>query len=190
MVINPFYSKLCDFKKSIPFTVSPEGSAAVSQDIISSVGDNVTILCTTMGGPGNSFLWELNGNVVGADNMVNLVAIDASYGGNYTCTVSNAAGTDSASTILYVAPYIVTPLEEQTLTASGSTVNISCDATGFPTPNVKWVNDLGLEVSSSSQLEFSPVIFGDEGVYLCVAFTEINGTNFTVTNQTTLIGNN
>lgn len=167
------------------------GSATVSQEgIVSSVGDNVTIFCTTMGGPSNSFLWEFNGNIVAADNTVNLVAIDASYGGNYTCTVSNAAGTDSVSTILYVAPYIATPLDEQTLTASESTVNISCDATGFPTPNVKWVNSSGLVVSSSSQLEFRPAIFGDEGIYLCVAFIEINGTNFTVTNQTTLIGNN
>ena len=142
-----------------------------------------------MGGPGISFQWELNGTIIRNDNVVNLGVIDASYGGNYTCIVSNAAGTDSVSTTLYVAPYIVTRLEKQTLTAFGSGVNINCVTAGFPSPSVKWVDNLGLEVSTSSQLEFNPVLFGDEGVYLCVASAVINGTNFTATDETTLAGN-
>ena len=175
----------------VQFTVSPKGSAIVSpQDVISNFGDNIMLVCTAMGGPDISFQWEVNGTIVGNNSVLNLVTIDASHGGNYNCIVSNAAGTDSASTTLYVSPYIVTPLKEQTLTAHGSNVNINCDATGFPVPIVNWEDMLGLGISSTSQLEFSPVIFGDEGIYLCVAFIEINGTNFTVTNQTTLIGNN
>ena len=175
---------------SFLFTVSPYGSAAVSPlDVTSSLGDTVTLVCTALGGPDNFFLWEMDGNFIGNESLLHLVAIDASYGGNYTCTVSNAAGTDSASTTLYVAPYIVTPLEEQILTASGSVVNISCDATGFPTPTVNWVDRLEMAVSSSSQLVFDPVIFGDEGLYRCVATTEINKFNYTTTDNTTLIGN-
>ena len=174
----------------LSLTVSPEGSAVVSPlDIVSSLGDSVTYICTAMGGPDISYQWEINGTIVGNDSVLYLVAIDASYGGNYTCTVSNVAGTDSASTTLYVAPYIVTPLEEQTPTVNGSNVNISCGAAGFPVPTVNWEDNLGLEVSDTSQLDFSPAIFGDEGVYLCVAFTEINGTNFTAMDETTLIGN-
>ena len=142
-----------------------------------------------MGGPGNLFLWEMNGYTIASDAIVDLVAINASYGGNYTCTVFNAAGTDSASTTLYVAPYIVTPLEEEILTPNGSNVNINCVTAGFPAPSVKWVDALDFEVSSSSQLEFSPVMFGDEGLYRCVASTEIDGNNITAVNETTLIGN-
>ena len=175
---------------SFPLTVSPYGSAVVSPlDVTSSLGDTVTLVCTAFGGPDNVFLWEMDENIIGNGSLLDLFAIDASYGGKYTCTVSNAAGTDSASTTLYVAPYIVTPLDKQTLTTNGSIVNISCDATGFPTPTVNWVNRLAKAVSSSSQLVFNSVIFGDEGLYHCVATTEINKSNYTATDNTTLIGN-
>lgn len=146
------------------------------------------LFCTAMGGPDNSFHWEMNGTTIGNDSVVNLVAIDASQGGDYTCIVSNAAGSDSASTTLYVAPYIITSLKEPILTMNGSNVNITCNATGFPTPTVTWVDMLDIEVSSTSQLQFMPVLFGDEGAYYCVASTEINGTRFSTRNETTLTG--
>lgn len=170
------------------FTVSPEGSVAVSPlDAVFNFGDYVTLVCIAKGGPDNSFQWEMNGNVIGNDSTVTLVDIDASHGGDYMCTVSNAAGTESTSTTLYVAPYIIPSFEEQILAVNGSSVNITCNAAGFPTPSVKWVDMLDLEVSSLSQLEFSPVFFGDGGVYHCVAFTDIGGMNFTTRNETTLI---
>lgn len=146
----------------------------------------MTLLCTAMGGPNNSFYWEKNGTIIGNHSTVNLVGIDASKGGDYTCTVSNAAGSDSVSTTLYVAPYIIT-LEEQVLTVNGSNVNISCNADGFPAPVVTWINMLDVVVSNTSQLLFTSVLFGDEGVYYCVPSIEINGTKFSTRNGTTLI---
>ena len=157
-------------------------------DTVVNFNDNVTLACTAMGGPNNTYQWEKNGTIVGNDSILDLVAIDASYGGNYTCVVSNGAGTDSASTTLYVAPYIVTPLEKQTLTINGSNMTIYCNATGFPTPSVSWVDTLEVEVSTTSLLQFNPVIFGDEGVYHCVAKNEINKSAFNSTDETTLIG--
>ena len=130
----------------------------------------------------------MNGSIIGNDSMLEVMDIDASFGGNYTCTVSNAAGSDSASTILYVAPYIVTPLEEQILTTNGSNLNISCDTDGFPSPNVSWMDMTNAEMMNTSLLEFNPVNFGDEGLYRCVATAEINGMHFTTTDDTILIG--
>ena len=156
--------------------------------MVSTRGNNVTFDCSAMGGPGNSFMWMMNGNFVGNDNTLLVMNIDASSGGNYTCTVKNTAGNDSASTTLYVAPYIITPLEEQTPTASGSNVNISCDAAGFPSPTVNWVGMTNMEVSNTSLLQFNPVMFGDEGLYLCVASVEIDGMSFNATNETILVG--
>ena len=141
-----------------------------------------------MGGPENSFQWEINGTVVANDSTLTFADIDASYGGSYTCVVSNAAGNDSASTMLYVTPYIVTPLEEDIPAVNGSIINVTCDAAGFPTPTINWVSLLDFEISSTMLLQFSPVMFGDEGVYRCVAFSEINGTNYTTTDQTSLTG--
>ena len=153
-----------------------------------SQGDNIALICTAFGGPDNTFQWEMNGNIIGNDSMLEVMDIDASSGGNYICTVSNAAGSGSASTIFYVAAYIVTPLEEQILTANGSNVNISCDADGFPSPTVSWVDMTNAEVVNMSLLEFNPVMFGDEGLYHCVATAEINGMCFNATGDTILVG--
>ena len=142
-----------------------------------------------MGGPDNSFNWKRSGTIIGNDSTIRLVTVDASHGGDYTCTVSNAAGSDSASTTLYVAPYIITPLENQTLTINGSDVIISCNATGFPIPSVSWVDSLGLEVSTTSLLQFNPISFGDEGVYDCMAKSVINQSPLNAIDEITLIGN-
>jgi hypothetical protein len=150
--------------------------------------NDTTFICDALGGPNNTFQWQMDGNIIGNDSMLEVMDIDASSGGLYTCTVSNAAGSDSASTTLYVAPYIVTPLEEQTLTTNGSNVNISCDADGFPSPTVTWVDMTNAEVVNISLLEINPVMFGDEGLYRCVATAEINIMNFTATDDTILIG--
>ena len=169
--------------------VSPEGSVTVPvSSNISSVASNVAFDCFGMGGPENSYLWMMNGDVVGNDSMLEVMDIDASSGGVYTCTVSNAAGSGSVSTTLYVAPYIVTPLEEQTLITNGSNVNISCDADGFPSPTVSWVDMTNAQVVNMSLLELSPVMFGDEGLYRCLATAEIKGMNFTAMDDTIIVG--
>ena len=125
---------------------------------------------------------------IGNGSTLLVTNIDASSGGSYTCFVSNAAGSDSAYTTLYVAPYIVTPLEEQTLTANGSSVNINCDVAGFPSPIVDWFDMANFRVSLTFLLQFSPVMFGDEGVYRCVSTADINGMTFYATTETTIVG--
>ena len=162
--------------------MSPEGQVA-------NKGGNIALNCSAHGGPNNSYRWKKDGIFI-ADNESTLLIndIDASSGGSYTCLVSNAAGNDSASTTLYVAPYILSLLEEQTLTASGSNVNIRCDAAGFPSPSVNWVDMMTVEVSNTPLLQFNPVMFGDVGIYRCVATAEINDMNFTATDETTLVG--
>ena len=154
---------------------------------VSNIGSNVTLNCSALGGPNNIYVWMKNEMIIGNGTTLVVTDINASSGGNYTCLVSNAAGNGSASTTLYVAPYIVTPLEEQTLTTNASNVNINCNAAGFPNPTVNWIDiSTNMQVSNQSLLQFSPVIFGDEGIYRCLATVEINGVTFTATNVTTV----
>ena len=157
---------------------------------VASFSDVIILECTSSGGPNNTYAWVKDEIVLDDEASDSLTQIidSASSGGNYTCTISNAAGSDSASTTLYVAPYIVTPLEEQTLTTNGSNVNISCDADGFPSPTVNWVDMTNAQVVNMSLLEFSPVMFGDEGLYRCLAIAEIKGMNFTAMDDTILVG--
>ena len=100
-------------------------------------------------------------------------------GGNYTCVVSNAAGNDSATATLYVAPIVVTQPAD-ILTRNGTVVNFTCEAESFPTPEYQWEKydetvDTFIRVGSDPVLEFSPAVFGDEGTYRCVA--SLPGTN-------------
>ena len=141
-----------------------------------------------MGGPENDFYWLMNGLFIANRSTLTIVNINASQGGNYTCLVGNSAGIDSFSTSLYVAPNIDTPLEDKVLTYNGSSVTLTCDASGFPPPRVIWLDDLDFEISNTSLLELAPVLFGDEGVYRCEASLEIDGMNYTATDATTLFG--
>ena len=167
--------------------------AASNVDLnVASLNDTAMLMCTSSGGPNNTYEWIKDGTILDGETSDTLILINANAlsGGNYTCTVSNAAGSGSASTTLYVAPYIVTPLEEQTLTTNGSNVNISCDADGFLSPTVNWVDMTNAEVVNIilSLLELSPVMFGNEGLYRCVATAEINGLGFNATDDTILVG--
>ena len=186
-VTNIYISDLLQTLNS--FSVSPEGSASVSQDIaIVNFSDDVSLLCSALGGPLLSYQWEMNGTIVSSDSELILASIDVTFGGNYVCTVSNAAGNDTTSTMLYVTPYFPTRLETDILSEIWSSVDITCNAVGFPSPTVVWEDKLGGRVSNTSRLEFSPVTFGIEGVYRCIAFSDINGEVFSVENQTTIFG--
>ena len=155
-------------------------------------GDDVTLMCSSDGGPDNNYEWSKDGVVLSGETNDSLMLspIVGAYGGDYTCLVSNAAGNDSNFTTLYVAPYVnpANLLDEKTLTANGSNVNILCDVEGFPNPSVTWVDMTNLKVSNTSLLQFSQVLFGDEGVYRCDATVEITGTDFNVTYVTILTG--
>ena len=152
------------------------------------------MICSGLGGPNDSFAWERNGEVISGENenQLTLTNFNTSSGGIYTCTVSNAAGSGSASASLYVLPFIITPLEEQILTVIESSVNITCEAGGFPVPDVSWVrvsNDMTLtQVSNMSLLNLFPVSFSSAGVYHCLAIAEVNGVMYNATNETTLFG--
>ena len=157
--------------------VSPEDSVLVSPvDMVSNRGENVSFTCTSMGGPKNIYSWAKSGENIANDSVVTLIGIDASSGGVYTCTVSNFAGNDSATTTLYVAPYFVTH-PENVETSNSSEVNITCEAESFPSPQYVWLKNGVAEMvrvdvviaDIPNTLGFRPVIFGDEGMYTCVA---------------------
>ena len=156
--------------------MSPEGSVAVSPEMmIADVGGTVTFTCSAQGGPDNTYQWQNDGEDLmnETDTAVIISNITAMNGGNYTCVVSNAAGNDSATAVLYVEPIIVTQPTD-ILTRNGTVVSFTCAAESFPAPEYTW-EEYDEEsssfdtVSNGSVLEFTPAVFGDEGSYRCVA---------------------
>ena len=169
-------------------SVSPEGSVSVSPEMeIAVVGGTVTFNCSAQGGPNNTYQWQNDGEdlINETDTTLTVSNISAMNGGNYTCVVSNAAGNDSATAVLYVEPIIVTQPTD-ILTRNGTVENFTCVATSFPAPTYIWekyneeTNSFDM-VSNGSVLEFTPAVFGDEGSYRCVA--SLPGTNRTATSD-------
>ena len=156
-------------------TVSPEGSVAVDPvGQVARVEETVNFTCSSLGGPEVTYQWSKDGLVLEGENstLVVISNVSTSSGGSYTCNASNPAGYDTASGALYVHPFF-TLQPADALSRSDVNLTLTCEAEGFPSPAVRWEDSEGMSVSSSALLELAPVIFGDEGVYYCVAETTV-----------------
>ena len=167
-------------------------SVMVSSDAqfnVATLHDDVTLSCTSKGGPNNTYEWKKGQKVLDGevDDTLTLYNINVTSAGDYSCTVSNPAGNDSTSITVYIHPYIVNPLVESVEVFNGSSENFTCDADGFPLPSVSWVNE-STRVSNTSLLNFNPVLVTNQGLYRCLATINVDGTTFTATDETFLIG--
>jgi len=108
--------------------------------------------------------------------VLDIPAINSTLGGMYICEVSNRAGVgvDNVTVVIIVE---ITVQPEDGVGTNGSIVTLSCEAEAFPSPEYLWLRtDGGMireEVAiDGPMLEFSPVLFGDEGDYYCNATSE------------------
>ena len=138
-------------------------------------GDSATLVCSSQGGPDNTYQWQRGGSdIPGEDSPVlSLTMIEISQGGEYTCVVTNAAGSNDDSTFLFVSPYF-TNHPEDTLTNYGNSTTLECQAQAFPSPEYQWFREDGKQIrneiaDNASTLFIELVMFGDQGDYYCVA---------------------
>ena len=174
-------------------TVSPETSVKVSpSETQISPGSNITFLCTAMGGPGNSYMWLKEDQIIINETSHILVIefVDAIiHGGTYTCVVSNTAGSGFANALLFVNPMIISEPSDASA-ENGSVVSFSFIVQAFPLPVYVWEYANGILEDNAvgrntSTLVLNPVLFGNEGIYTCTAFSN----NKTKTSEpTTLSG--
>ena len=174
--LHCFYSLLCIMH--IHNTVSPYGSVRMSpQDAVFNNGDSVNLTCLAEGGPGNTFQWNFNGSYV--DNQQNYLVLsffDATEnGGQYTCTVTNAAGNGSDTAVVNVYPSI-TLQPSDTFVTSLVHGMMTCEAVAFPNPDYNWFHVELLYTPFASGWNTSMLTFditdyvaGSEGEYYCTA---------------------
>jgi hypothetical protein len=140
-----------------------------------SQGDTVMLECTSVGGPNNAYQWQANG--VNLDNeilpILMLPNITVDSGGEYTCVVSNIAGSHSASTFLFVYPYFLSHPGDVQVSLS-SVILLTCDAVGFPSPEYLWQRVDGMQIMGNAVIDRRDLNItaklGDEGEYYCIAF--------------------
>ena len=122
-----------------------------------------------------------------------LADVSGMDGGEYTCQGSNEAGNINATAEVFIRPIILNqPME--IFANSGEMASLLCDADGFPL-FYQWQklnntlcgifsgsasgssgsgsgiadNYVDIENATDPILEFSPIQFGDEGSYRCIA---------------------
>ena len=134
---------------------------------------NATLVCTSSGGPNNTYQWLENGENLPGQNSdtLTLSNVTASTGGVYTCMVSNMAGSNNASTFIFIFPYFINHPHSDEVSV-GSAVLLICDAASFPSPDYLWQRTDGGNISTDimvnqRNLNISSVEYGDEGGYFC-----------------------
>jgi hypothetical protein len=137
-------------------------------------GDTAMFECTSVVGLNNTYQWQANGTNLENATLPKLMIlkITADNGGEYTCVVSNLAGSHNASTFLFVYPYFLShPGDVQV--SLGSVILLTCDAVGFPSPEYLWQRvdgmHMGNAVNDRRDLNIIAKL-GDEGDYYCTAF--------------------
>ena len=156
------------------YTVSPDGSLIVDPlDQVARVEETVNFTCASLVGPGVTYQWSKDDSVLEENSTLLVISnVSTSSGGNYTCNASNTEGYGTAYGALYVHPFF-TLQPADALSRINVNLTLTCEADGFPSPAVHWEDSEGMLVSSSVLLELAPVMFGDEGVYYCVAETTV-----------------
>ena len=70
----------------------------MNNTILFDPNESTVLNCIASGGPNNTFEWFIDGDLI--ENASDTLTLNEVVGGEYTCRVSNAAGTGNASTTL------------------------------------------------------------------------------------------
>ncbi|XP_065101158.1 vascular cell adhesion protein 1b isoform X4 [Paramisgurnus dabryanus] len=156
-----------------------------SQQTVLKEGQSISIFCKSDGVPVDrvvlrrmldSRTTELKSSV-GSETSFTFESVEVSDSGFYECTAFNKFGSQSASLNLTVEAYLL-EVELQPSDAivaeSGSSLTLSCNASGCPQPTFTWKSlgnlpNRGLIKTDGllSKLFLDPVEVEDEGTYIC-----------------------
>ncbi|XP_053125630.1 cell adhesion molecule-related/down-regulated by oncogenes isoform X2 [Hemicordylus capensis] len=165
------YSCVVDNKlgvvKRVNYSVNVLESASISkglQDQIASPGKTVHFSCEIHGNPTPNMTWFHNAAPVylsprhlPSGNKLKISGVTREDAGLYQCLVNNGVGFVQSTARLHIqtdrgAKPIITSPPASTKVPDGDTVILSCNATGLPTPVIRWYNSHGLITSHPSQV--------------------------------------
>ncbi|KAJ3604124.1 hypothetical protein NHX12_028865 [Muraenolepis orangiensis] len=127
------------------------------------LGSTISLRCEARGVPEPQVTWYRNGLQLVPGNSLrmerhrlDIVGVQLSDGGTFTCQVSNVAGQVDRTfrVMVHVPPVLDGPLQEAVTRTLGSVVTLLCEASGVPVPSVTWLKD-GTPIESSLQWQWS-----------------------------------
>ncbi|XP_066024479.1 uncharacterized protein [Pocillopora verrucosa] len=155
----------------------PEGARLTTNAPQNTVikGDTVTFKCTVMAAVPqvsiykfyfNGYLFSNNSNSEYTLNNVNR----SQHHGEYKCVPHNAVGDGVEATVrLNInVPVQFTEVPQNITVKTSAPLFLSCDASGFPDPKIRWEKS-GIKLSDTKQLNISSSNRNDAGEYVCIA---------------------
>ncbi|XP_065906524.1 uncharacterized protein [Dysidea avara] len=153
-------------------------------------GSQLQLHCSSEGGPQLEYSWSrtntLSNDTTTNTNNLTISNVTALDGGNYTCTITNDAGSSNNTVTVYVGPVFTThPMNQEEVINDSFT--LQCTAEGFPTPSIQWYLDNTMITNSSNRsivdttsmnsitsiLRVIMADFTDTGLYHCEANSSV-----------------
>ena len=78
-----------------PYDVNITGENTYSQ------GEQLLLNCSSEGGPGLEYAWLFLDNMIASTNTLTIDDVMTSDGGEYTCNVTNMAGSNASTVAVY-----------------------------------------------------------------------------------------
>ncbi|XP_062598285.1 basement membrane-specific heparan sulfate proteoglycan core protein-like, partial [Saccostrea cucullata] len=143
------------------------------------VGERVEMECVTTGSPLPTVRWSKLEGPISPYASVNdaflvMQSVRLEDAGTYVCTVENIVGKVETRVTLFVrGEPIITGASESLTAALGSSTSMSCEAVGYPQPEISWYKRGGNMprdyTVDNGKLEIPRLYQGDQGTYVCQA---------------------
>ncbi|XP_020667224.3 cell adhesion molecule-related/down-regulated by oncogenes [Pogona vitticeps] len=156
--------------KHVNYSVNVLEPAQISkglQDQLITLGKNVHLSCEIHGSPIPDVTWYhnaapiyLSSRHLPSGNKLSIADVNREDTGLYQCLVNNSIGFVQSTGRLHSqadrgSKPIITSLPRSSKVTDGDTFMLSCNATGLPTPVIRWYNNHGLITSHPSQVLYS-----------------------------------
>ncbi|KAL9964707.1 hypothetical protein ACROYT_G028383 [Oculina patagonica] len=154
----------------------PPSIEYISHDTTATEGDNVKLFCNSTGNPRPNITWthlnDSGARIIMTGETLTLSNVTRNQAGTYQCTATNNIMTPNTAnvhvTINYPPGIKRGPTVRQPVNESGD-LELFCNATGNPPPNITWSKaaDPSVQLSVDEVLKVKNISKTDSGVYQC-----------------------
>ncbi|XP_068231428.1 hemicentin-1-like [Palaemon carinicauda] len=163
--------------------------SAVQEEVVGIVKQEVRLRCQVSGTPMPVITWarpdrggqpvtpeDPRVQLLGSSLVILPVAVEDM--GRYECTARNPAGRATAEVLLTVhsPPSVEEELAEAVSVVRGEELSLGCTASGYPTPQTRWLREgrllsetSRLKLTTNGELVISSIQASDSGLYTCLA---------------------
>ncbi|KAL7010771.1 hypothetical protein ACKWTF_009159 [Chironomus riparius] len=158
----------------------PKRKSEANIEITVTENEEIELKCELIGKPVPEISWYLNSKQIEENEKYNIsgntlrLFADSDDSGLYKCKGMNEFGSAEVDFTVTVKsfPRILSPNDELVKVEINTQLKLSCDSTGYPVPQIKFVKN-NIEISTESTLTIEAVAQSNAGSYHCYAENEV-----------------